>query len=344
MSSPDLGAKSPEGPGQPGDKASADEDAQRRPQSADQPPGATPIGQRLLTDPQVAVAILGQAAAIFAAAIAVVYAAGALSIAFKLWYDGVPVLPALVQLPRSWSVSQALTELLPVAIVAGLLGNFVWKRIRRSSLGMIIAESARAEPRSARRKRKAGRWVASAVLALFFTSIALLFARFFWRSPIPANGAQDSIGIFPRPWWNILILCLILDTVLIRLALHFLSKVPTVGWRRVPQDAIRVMILALAFIPILASISAPYAFPIVKLCGPDFTHPFKAGGNYTLGNLIGINGQYVYVAEVLTKEPKPNQFTFSAGYIAVIPLSEVKIVAIGQNASCGPFASPGPDK
>jgi hypothetical protein len=256
----------------------------------------------------------------------------------------VPVLPALVQLPRSWSITQAATELLPLAIVAGLLAIFIWKRIRKTRIGKIIAEPASAEPRSARRKREAWRWVASVALALFFTGVALLFARFFWRSPIPANGAQDSIGIYPRPWWNILILCLILDTIFIRLALHFLPKVPMVVWRRIPRDAIWVIILALAFIPILASISAPYAFPIVKLCGSEFTHPAKAGANYTLGNLIGVSGQYIYLAEVLTKEPKPNQFEFAAGYIAVIPLSEVKMVAIGQNASCGPFASPGPQK
>jgi hypothetical protein len=289
------------------------------------------------------VAVVGQATVVIAAAVTVIYSAGALSIAFKLWYDGVPVLPALVQLPRSWSISQAVTELLPLAIAAGLLAIFIWARIRRFRMSKLIMEPARTAPRSAGRKCETWRWVASLALALFFTGVALLFTRFFWRSPIPSNGAQDSIGIYPRPWWNILVLCLVLDTISIRLAMHFLPRVPEIVWGKIPRAAVWVMILALAFIPILASISAPYAFPIVKLCGPEFTHPAKAGTNYTLGNLIGVSGQYVYVAEILTTEPRPNRFEFAAGYIAVIPLSEVKIMAIGQNASCGPFA-PGPHK
>jgi hypothetical protein len=326
------------------DKRSVEGSTPLRSQSADQRPDAPPGGQRLLADPQVLVAVVGQAAALFAVAATVVYSAGALSIAFKLWYDGVPVLPALVQLPRSWSITQAVTELLPVAITAGLLAMSIWKKVRHSGIGKKIGGPPGAELRSARRGREAWRWAVSVALALLFTGIALLFARFFWRSPIPANGAQDSIGIYPRPWWNILILCLILDTASIRLALHFLRRVPVAGWRRIPQYAIRVIILAVAFIPILASISAPYAFPIVKLCSPEFTHPAQAGTHYTLGNLIGVSGQYVYVAEVLTKELRPGKFEFAAGYIAVIPLSEVKILAIGQNASCGPFASAGPDK
>jgi hypothetical protein len=299
-------------------------------------PGA--VGQ-LLSQPQVLVAVIGQTAAIFAAAAAVVYSAGALSLAFKLWYDGAPVEPVLVQLPRSLPLSQAVTEVLPAAIATGLLAIFLWKRINRSALGRAIAGPTipgptipgptipgAAIPGAGQRGRGAWRWLISVVLALFFTGITLLFASFLWISPIP--------GIFPRPLPDTFIICLILDTVAIRLALHFLPKLPRFR-RKALQDTMRLAILTLALIPIVASTSAAYAFPIVKLCGPDFTSLGTQGRHYAIGNLIGVSGQWVYVAEILTKEPRPHHFEFAAGYIAAIPLSEVRLEAIGRNASCG---------
>lgn len=298
----------------------------------------------MLFDPQVLAGVIGQAAAIFAIIIAIVYFTGALSMAFKLWYDGVPVLPVLVQLPRGWSISLAVTELLPVAVGAGLLAIFIWNRaVRKSGIGKIIAEPASAESGSARRKCEVWRWIVSVILAIFFTGIALLFVRFVWIGPIPANGQDASAGgIYPRPWWNILIICLILDAIAIRLALYFVPKIPKrPGFlKRIPQDAFRVWVLTIAFIPIVASTSAAYAFPLVKLCGPAFSYHGTQGRRYAIGNLIGVSGQYAYIAEVLTKEPERDHFVFSAGYMAVIPLSEAQLMPIGRNASCGQLAPP----
>jgi len=112
-----------------------------------------------------------------------------------------------------------------------------------------------------------------------------------------------------------------------------------------------VIAVGLACIPILASISAAYAFPIVKLCSSEFTQPTQPGQHghyYTLGNLIGVSGQYVYVAQILTKRKlekgaatKNGPLVYATAYIAVFPLDEIKMMAIGENASCGPFAQQG---
>lgn len=335
-------APKPSGPGltemvdkdqQPGQMS---DDSNFQSQSVTQPQGASSTGQHRPVDLQT---LIGQAAAIFAVVAAGVYAAGALSIAFKLWYAGVPILPVLVQLPRGWSITQAITGLLPIAIVAALLLIFIWERIRRFRIGKLISEPANIKSRSARRRCEIWRWVISVILAFLFTIITILIARFAWITPIPSDGHQASIGIFPRPLLDIFVISLILDAISIRLALYVLPKIPR-SWQSISRGVTRAVILTLAFIPIVASATTPYAFPLVKLCGSQFTHPAKVGANYTLGNLIGVSGQYIYITQLLTKEPRPHKFQFAAGYIAVLPLSEIKMLAIGRDASCGPFAPP----
>ena len=319
----------------------------------------------IVVDPQILGALIAQAATILAVGIAIVYAAGALSLVFKLWYDGVPSLPVLVQLPRTWSISQAVTELLPIALTAGVLVVWTWNRVSKFRIARLIAEPANAGPGncdlgntetansgpgnagsdSARRKLSARRWGAAVVLGLFLACIAVLLARYVWIGPIPAAGQDQSRGgVFPRPWWNILILCLVLDTICIRLALHFApkSREKSRVLKRIPRDAFRAAAVALALIPIVASTSESFAFPLVKLCGPAFYNPGAAGRRFAFGNLIGVSGQYVYVAEVLTKQPEPNHYVFAAGDIAVIPQSEAQLMAIGRNASCGQLAVQSP--
>lgn len=295
----------------------------------------------VLVDPQILTAVIAQAAAVIAIVVGIVYAAGAFSLVFKLWYDGVPALPVLVQLPRTWSISQALTELLPIVIAAGMLAVWTWNRVSASALAGRIARPDDVESPSAARRLSAWRWVVSVTAALFFAGVAILIARYVWIGPVPAGGQDQSRGaIYPRPWWNILILCLVLDTIAIRLALHFAASRPRSPrlLRRIPRDVFRAAVVAIAFIPIVASTSEAFSFPLVKLCGPAFFNPGAAGRHYAFGNLIGVSGQYVYVAEVLTKQPEPGHYVFAAGYVAVIPQAEAQLTAIGRNASCGQLA------
>jgi hypothetical protein len=345
-------------PDTPGHKVKLDQSADGTPGYGAESPAelpAAPVGAPrsaggIVVDPQILGALIAQAATILAVGIAIVYAAGALSLVFKLWYDGVPSLPVLVQLPRTWSISQALTELLPIALTAGALVVWTWNRLSKFRIARLIAEPAnpgpgKADSDSARRKLSARRWGAAVVLGLFLACIAVLLARYVWIGPIPAAGQDQSRGgVFPRPWWNILILCLVLDTICIRLALHFApkSREKSRVLKRIPRDAFRAAVVALALIPIVASTSESFAFPLVKLCGPAFYNPGAAGRRFAFGNLIGVSGQYVYVAEVLTKQPEPNHYVFAAGYIAVIPQSEAQLMAIGRNASCGQLAVQSP--
>lgn len=294
--------------------------------------------------PDLFVAAIGQVAAILVIVSAAVYSAGALSLAFKLWYDDIPLLPVLVQLPRSWSISQAVTQLLPAAFLAGIIAVFTWNRIRRFRISRLIVT-----PPDGERNWSIAvwRWLVSIALAAIFTGITLLLVRFSWFVPVPVNApsfpnGQEAIrGIYPRPWWNVAVICFVLDTLALRVGLSLISADLRRSrfLRSVPRDTLRVAVLTLFFTPIAAStISAANPLPIAKLCGPAFS-TVGSNGRYTIGGLIGISGQYAYLAEVLTTEPKLANFKFASGYVAVIPLSEANLISIGVNARCYQLAA-----
>jgi hypothetical protein len=193
------------------------------------------------------------------------------------------------------------------------------------------------------------RWVVSLALAAIFTVITLLLVHFVWIVPIPANvpppadGHEAIRGINLRPWWNVAVIGFILDALSLRLALYLVSADPRRSklLRSIPKDAFRVAVLALFFTPIAAStISAANSLPIAKLCGPAFSSA-GSNGNYAIGGLIGINGQYACLAEVLSQgSTSNNNFKFASGYVAVIPLSEANLISIGVNARCYQLAPP----
>ena len=171
------------------------------------------VAGRIQIDPQLLVAVIGQAAALLAAAAAVVYAAGAISLAFKLWYDGVPVLPVIVQLPRTWSFTQAIAELLPLAVAVGLLAVFIWKRVPERSLpeghrragGQTRNHDDRKRERTALAGRRSS-WPPSSPPSRCCSRKVLFI------SPLIADGHQQARGaLAPRPWWSILLICIVLD-------------------------------------------------------------------------------------------------------------------------------------
>jgi hypothetical protein len=118
--------------------------------------------------------------------------------------------------------------------------------------------------------------------------------------------------------------------VFIALTRYALPKINVKGL----QSILCIGVLTFMFIPVVASVSAAFRSPEVKLCGPTFRNQGDFG-RYAIGNLIGTDGQWVYVAETLTKSPKPGEYVFAGGYIAVIPLSAVQLESIGSDATCG---------
>lgn len=250
--------------------------------------------------------VIGQATAVLAVAGAVVYAAGGLSLGLKLWYDQYSWEPVLGQLPGNFLLVNAIIVIAP-AIVIGLVAYVAYEKLgiaRHSWLRKGVTP-----------------WWASALIAAALGGVPLAFLPFVRRTTLH--------GVI-RPYWQIFIACLILNFIFVRLAFYLLPRTHVKGL----QGLLGVGVLVLALIPAIASVSATTRFPIVELCGPTFGHQGKFG-HYAIGNLIGTNGQWAYVAETLTRSPKPNEYVFTGGYIAVIPLSAVQLESIGSDATCG---------
>jgi hypothetical protein len=268
-------------------------------------PGPSP------TEVSTSALIIGQTTAVLAVAAAVVYAAGGLALGLKLWYDQFPLTPILGQLPRDFFLANAIIVVAP-AIILGLVAYPLYKSPKGLREGLL---HGRVAP-----------WLLSLVAAVVLAMIPIAFLPFVRRTTVHG---------FIRPYWQIFLACLILNFVFIRLALYLLSKLNISGL----QGILAVAILAFAFIPAIASVSATYRFPIVKLCGPAFSRQ-GTYSRYAIGNLIGTNGQWAYVSEAFISSPKPNKYVFNGSYIAVIPLSEVQLEAIGSDASCGDLYAP----
>jgi hypothetical protein len=167
-------------------------------------------------------------------------------------------------------------------------------------------------------------WLLSVVLAALLAALPLVFLLLARRTTIHG---------FIRPYWQIFLACLLLNLVFIRISLYLLPKINIKGL----QEMLGVAVLAFAFIPVVASIQATFRFPIVKLCGPEFSNQ-GTHSHYAIGNLIGTNGQWVYVSEAITSSSNPPKFLGS--YIAVIPLSAVRLESIGTTTSCGDLRAP----
>jgi hypothetical protein len=257
--------------------------------------------------------IIGQAAAVVAVAAALIYATGGLTLGLRLWYDQYSWEPVLGGLPRNILLVNALIVMGPAIFVAFAVFYLLRKKIEN------LGKDGRWESLKL--------WLSAAILAAGLAALALVFLHFLRKTTIH--------GVI-RPYWQVFVACWALNVVFIGLALHVLPRIKMGEL----QHIVCIGILAVAFVPAIASISAAYRFPVVKLCGPDFRND-GAYGHYAEGNLIGTNGQWVYIAETITRSPKPNEYIFVGSYIGVIPLSEVQLESIGTDASCGDLRTGG---
>ena len=263
-----------------------------------------------ITPPQITSAqIIGQATAVLAVAAAVIYAAGGLSLGLKLWYDQFPWAPVLGQLPKGFLLVNAIV-VVAFAIVIGLAAYSLYKG--QKGLRDLLSS------------RGAKSWALSVVAAAVLACLPLVFLLLVRRTTIH--------GVI-RPYWQVFLACLVLNFVFIRIALYLLPKINVQGL----QEILGVAVLAFAFVPVVASIQATFRFPVVALCGPEFSN-HGTHSRYAIGNLIGTSGQWIYVSEAVTSSSKPPKFLGS--YIAVIPLSAVRLESIGSITSCGDLRAP----
>ena len=257
----------------------------------------------------ISASVIGQATAILALAVAVIYAAGDLDLGFKLWFLRDTWAPVLSGLPTNLVLVSAVNDGIP-ALIAAMPVYYAYYLFRASKYRPVPAGKP-----------------SQVVLAVVFvlTSSAVLAA-------VPALFTIATRSYFYagvlRPWKEIFLACFLINIVVVGLARLALWLVDTLIHGKILRHVLAVGAVALALIPCVASVYATYPLPKVVLCGPEFS-VYENGHRYMEGNLIGDSGQWAYVAE--TRQNDGKEF---GAYISVVPLSAVNLETIGSPAEC----------
>jgi len=286
--------------------------------------------------PSIAESLLAQATAALALAVALIYAAGGLSLALKLWFLRVPWTTVLGQLPHDpliiTAVGQVVVPCLAVGIVLGaLIDWFSGMRAGDRTPGSQSRwlQSAWQDYLDTTGGKFLGRTVLVALpVGLLLGGVPLLILLA--TSDVATGGLQ--------PWWAIWLCCGLASfataagTLYVVRALRTRSPAPPAR-RMQPalRSAVLVAAVSVALIPCLCSVSGAFLLPPVFLCNPKFFHP--VGGRevpgYMTGNLIGSTDQWIYIAQFGESNGQVDFRTITA-----VPVGAVRLQAIGQGSGC----------
>jgi hypothetical protein len=251
--------------------------------------------------------IIGQATALLALGVAVIYAAGDLELGFSIWFIRDAWAPILGVLPQTLILTNAISDVIPALILAVPV-YYIYRKCYH--LG---------RKRDYRLTRQAFAVFISTTVLSLITGLVLTFTSRSFKANVL------------RPWPEIIIACFVINAVVIGLALFALWLIDDHSRSQLMRRILGVGVTGVALIPFAGSAYAafPWALPPVVLCGPGFYYTDSNGRHYMEGNLIGNSGQSVYVAETRTING-----TATGHYISVVPLSAVQDETIGASAEC----------
>ncbi len=273
----------------------------------------------------IAESLLAQATAALALAVALIYAAGGLSLGLKLWFLRVPWTTVLGQLPHDPLIITAVGQVVVPCLAAGAV------------LGPLIAWLSGRTWLQERYLNKKGAHFLIATVAVAFAvglvlgAVPLLVLLFTYRivagslQPLPAIWACCGLLSFATAAGTLYVVRALYDRS---------AEFPNGRMQTTAGRTLLVASLSVALIPCLCSVSGAFLLPPVKLCSPKFFHPVSSGGpeqsGYMDGNLIGSNGQWIYIAQFGQSGGQVNFRTITA-----VPVSAVQLQAIGQGSGCG---------
>jgi hypothetical protein len=296
----------------------------------------------------IAESLLAQATAALALAVALIYAAGGLSLGLKLWFLRVPWTTVLGQLPDDPLIITAVGQVVvPCLAVGAVLGAVIdWLSEMRAG------DETPGRP-TRRRLFAWAKWMLFAGVKRYLDQSG---ARFLALTVPLALAAGALLGAVPllvliftshvasgslRPPPEIWAFCGLLSfatgtgVLYVMRALHTRSSASP--GRRVRPAIRRTLLVAsvsVALIPCLCSVSGAFLLPPVWLCGPKFFHPVSDSGHeapgWMIGNLIGSNDQWIYIAQFGQSH---GQIDFRT--ITAVPASAVQLQAIGEGSGCG---------
>ncbi len=276
--------------------------------------GTPPQGRALLDSPgrgssqpeqSISALLIGQATAVLALGVAVIYAAGDLQLGFKIWFIQDTWAPILGGLPQALILTNAISDIIP-ALIAAVPIYWVYRKFYHPG-----------RKRDYRPARQVFATLISAAVLSLITGLTLVFTIHYFKAHVL------------RPWLNIVITCFVINIVVIGLALSALWLIDDHCRSQLMRRTLGAGVTAIALIPCVASVYAAFPLPRVVLCGPGFYYTDSSGRHYMVGNLIGNAGQSVYIAET-----RANQNIATGDYISVVPLSAVQDETIGAYAEC----------
>jgi hypothetical protein len=334
--------------------------------ATEQGAGKTPAADKISGDQSLLTSFVGQAAAAITLAGVLIYGSGGLTLALRLAFSRLPWESVLGQLPHDLLLTTGFGQVILPAAITGLLGTVF--------LDFLVNSEQNAKGLTALRNglqtylsdlpswKHLGWWTLVSIVAGAAEAGIFVCCYIYHESGFSYYGVVVA-------WWQAFIYVLIISSLAVGMAIIFLPPPPmdvqlrilksmeakgdskqTVDVTR--QDMKRRgqltrtgwkvlvgLLVTFSAIPLWSSISASNLFPFTVACSSGFTK----SGQHT-GNLIGTNGNWVYMAEYRTstehrtQDGKRTAVTVYYGpYLSVVPLSSVQLLAIGNNVTgeCG---------
>jgi hypothetical protein len=267
--------------------------------STTQPPASAAGGVSQRSSFNLRENIVAQATAIITLTTALIVGGGALCLIFRLVYLRVAFSSVLGQLPESLYLWSGLLE---VSIPAILL-----------AIGLVYLEGED-------RFQKTWKRVVLVVVAVaVFAGVGALLH--FVSTP----NTRTNLSGGPWPLW--------VETLVIAAIGSMAMFVMTTKKARRKNLLVRSFLGTILFTFVVASIAASTLLPDVRVCGPSFRT--EDGYHELAGNLIGVSGDYAYVAQWPYRDGR-----IGTGFVTVVPLSTQSLLAIGTKPNCGDVQRP----
>ena len=347
-------------------------------------------------------AVIGQAAAGFTAAAAIIYGAGALTIALRLYFTHLSWEAVLGLLPRDLILTTGFGEIILPAMIIGLLGAVLLNFLVNSRHGKTMSWIQRGLQRYLTEPPSVVHFlvwlVVSALLGVLAALVSLYFyirhARTYFtpKVVIPPFDAMATAAVLSAVAVGIALILLPAPTAdglnhglsaprrdklgadgpghgavtpqtkstIMQNVREWSARPPGEpvndhqpgrarrATRKITRGAVRQVLpqpqqakpsslgpatwqvwvaalIGFAAVPGIATFNAVSLFPNTTACSAEFTK------GYLAGTLIATNGGWAYTVEYKRSQPGKD-------YIAMIPLSSVRLQAIGGAGECGALA------
>ncbi len=292
--------------------------------------------------------LVGQLTAGITLAVAVIYGAGALTFALRLYYTHLPWESVVGQLPHDLIITTGFGQIVLIATIIGILGavflNFLVNEARQDTgpaywARLKVQRYLLAEPSVSH----SFKWLALASTIGIAEALICLPRYLYYEhrylhpdvviSPTRASIAVATVSAIGAGVALILLPSPPKDRVLCESVLSGSSErkqkraAKSQIWKEGSNVSLRVWrvwvgaLVGFASIPGIAAFSAASLFPDSFVCSSTFV------GGHLSGNLIGTNGNWAYMIEYRSTN-------FSHDYFAIVPLSSIQLQTIGRYEDC----------